>query len=58
MNDADLLSAMGTDAQTWAQEFCARFPGNDEGTMLGWFANAIEAGRNAGTPVRREDTDG
>jgi hypothetical protein len=33
-----------TDAPVWAQEFCKRFPNSDEGTMLGWFANAIQAG--------------
>jgi len=44
-------AVMGTDARLWASEFVRLF-GNDpdEGTMLGWFANAIEAGRDA-TPA-------
>ena len=53
-DDSDLLNIMGIDASKWAEEFCKRF-GNDiidEGLMLGWFANAIEAGRAA---ARRED---
>lgn len=48
-----------TDASVWAREFCKRWPsalcqiegkegvsdGDDwEGTMIGWFANAIMAG--------------
>ena len=32
------------DANIWAREFCKRFPSMDEGTMIGWFANAIMAG--------------
>jgi len=32
------------DARVWAKAFCDRFPGHDEGLMLGWFANAIMAG--------------
>ena len=42
-----------TDAMAWAEAFVAqvqRTPsiGADAGAMVGWFANAIEAGRNAG----------
>lgn len=44
-----------TDAAVWAEAFLARFRlatvGDrvlDEGTMIGWFANAIEVGRAAG----------
>jgi hypothetical protein len=48
-----------TDASLWAEEFCRIFQGKiiggpiakgdvDEGTMLSWFANAIETGRDAG----------
>jgi len=44
----DLLST--TDAQAWAQEF-VRLHGGDDGLMLSWFANAIEAGRTAGMAV-------
>ena len=32
------------DAQDWANEFCRIFPGHDEGSMLGWFANALMSG--------------
>lgn len=52
------LARLGTDAQTWTSDFAYRFPGSiagmgmgrraDYGTMLGWFANAIETGRTAG----------
>lgn len=41
-----------TDAQVWAREFMRTVIDNgaliDEGFMLGWFANAIETGRDAG----------
>jgi hypothetical protein len=51
-----------TDAMVWAQEFCLTFDGCivrrdtsadhdheiNDGTMLTWFANAIEIGRAAG----------
>jgi len=48
-----------TDAQVWAAEFVRIFAGKeireheaegavDEGTMIAWFANAIETGRSAG----------
>lgn len=63
-DSAALLAAMGTDGREWAREFCKRFRvqqptpygggaqvmGDDdaEGLMIGWFANAIEAGRSAG----------
>ena len=58
--DPDLLRHMGTDAEKWAAEFCKRAESTeaikagryglmpDEGTVLSWFANAIEAGRAAG----------
>jgi hypothetical protein len=48
-----------TDAQTWAQEF-ARIvrlnPGipTDEGTMIGWFANAIMSGYDEGVRTERK----
>ena len=48
MKDNDLLAHMGTDAEKWAASFCEKFPEVDQGLMLGWFANAIEAGRTAG----------
>ena len=50
--DAEFLAEMGTDAQKWARTFLSMDfdPDNlDEGLMIGWFANAIEAGRSAGT---------
>lgn len=37
-----------TDAAVWAEEFKKVCPEVDEGLMLGWFANAIETGRNFG----------
>lgn len=44
-----------TDAMTWAQQFVKTIEEHpdtadprDEGFMVGWFANAIEAGRRAG----------
>lgn len=43
-----------TDAQVWATEFKKRFPDVDEGTMIGWFANAIMAGHDAATFARSE----
>lgn len=66
MSDGELLAYMGTDAQRWAQEFL-RIKAeieraddgrstDDEGWMIGWFANAIGAGeraaRSAGPNVR------
>lgn len=54
-NDGDLLQYMGTDAVKWAKEFIERFNDNfpdvhlDTGWVIGWFANAIEAGRGVGT---------
>jgi hypothetical protein len=46
MKDTELQGCF--DATVWASEFCKRFPQNDEGTMLGWFANAIMAGYDKG----------
>jgi hypothetical protein len=48
----------------WATEFCNLFlvldrrDGTtiDEGTMVGWFANAIEIGRSAGLEKSETDT--
>jgi hypothetical protein len=52
MNDLEALTYMGTDGRKWAEEFCkiAKDHGHriDEGWVIGWFANAIEAGREAG----------
>lgn len=49
----DFLTLAGTDAAKWAKEWMRIYntlPESevDEGWMIGWFANAIEAGRNAG----------
>ncbi len=46
MSDQDLLAKMGTDAAVWAAEYEERFPDKtpERGTLIGWFANAIEAG--------------
>jgi hypothetical protein len=43
-----MLARIGIDAQLWAREFVRLAPPTDEGTMIGWFANAIDAGRDAG----------
>ena len=54
MSDGDLLAKMGTDAKIWANEYMERF-GNelpDEDNLMGWFANAIEAGRGAQLPTQ------
>lgn len=42
MEEVDLVGCF--DAQVWAKEFCKCNTSSDEGTMLGWFANAIMAG--------------
>ena len=47
MDSADLLKAMGDDAEKWAAAFCQiaaklGHTGIDEGWMISWFANAIE----------------
>lgn len=53
--DGALLARLGTDAEKWTREFLDRLLTHsqvldpiDEGWVLGWFANAIEAGRSAG----------
>jgi hypothetical protein len=60
MNDSDLLRIMGTDGAKWAEEFCRKFAAEntpDEGTMIGWFCNAIEAGRSAALAAMRAPED-
>jgi hypothetical protein len=44
-----------TDAQVWAEAFKGQFgdASPDVYTMLTWFANAIETGRNAGSADQR-----
>ena len=50
LSDGEFLQEAGTDARKWAAAFVQIFPDAevDEGTMIGWFANAIEAGRDWG----------
>jgi hypothetical protein len=43
LTDSGFLQHVGTDAGRWATQFTAMH-GGDEGLMIGWFANAIEAG--------------
>lgn len=54
-----MLARLGTDASAWADEFVGMFHilnhdgqelDHDEawGLMVGWFANALEAGESAG----------
>ena len=57
MNDSELLAHMGTDAWRWAEEWCriareieAADDGRtviDEGWMVSWFANAMQAALDA-----------
>lgn len=50
LSDGELLAYLGTDAQRWASEFNWRVlhgGGVDPGILLAWFANAVEAGRDA-----------
>jgi hypothetical protein len=53
MTDGKLLEEMGTNAQKWTQEFLKATSSrdvtpNEFAHILGWFANALEAGRSAG----------
>jgi len=56
----DLQNLVGeTDAQVWAREFVKIVRENpsiptDEGTMIGWFANAIMAGYDDGVCYERQ----
>lgn len=48
----ELLQRMGASGAVWAAEFnkvavTLGYSDMDEGWLIGWFANAIEAGRNA-----------
>ena len=49
MSSGGLLRYVGLDANRWAEQFCAMH-GGDVGLMIGWFANAIEAGRGSPYP--------
>jgi hypothetical protein len=61
-DDSALLNTMRTDGLSWASEFIKRFGDRpdeiDEDLMLGWFANAIEAGRTAGAEQARSEAIG
>lgn len=52
--DESDFSNQCVDGQKWAQEFCRIYPFMDEGTMLCWFANAIEAGKDSHYRKREE----
>lgn len=42
-DDYDIIASCGDKGDRWAKAFCERNPVVDEGTMIAWFANAIEA---------------
>lgn len=42
-SSVEIISECGDSGEKWAKAFVAQFPTADEATMLGWFANAIEA---------------
>lgn len=48
ISDGELLNRLGIDAKKWAEEFVKRNPTVDVGSAIGWFACAIETGRDAG----------
>jgi hypothetical protein len=67
---SDFYGRVGIDAQAWAKEFCALMEGKtiqgnapdsqdgtvvNVGTMIGWFANAIMAGWDAGHATGMRD---
>jgi transposase len=57
MSDGEILAWMGADAQRWAEAFAQLHPDKgDPSLMIGWFANAMEAGaresRNAVSRVQ------
>lgn len=52
VGSTELLGIMGTNATIWAREWLKTIRKHpkvptDEGTMIGWFANAIMAGHDA-----------
>jgi hypothetical protein len=59
MTDSEMLAKMGTDGSKWAAEFRRialelGYSDMDEGWLIGWFANAIEMGRDAGRGMERK----
>ena len=58
--DGDFLERIGLDAAKWAHEFRTiakrlGYSEMDEGWLIGWFANAIERGRDAGREAERAE---
>lgn len=51
------FDSRSTDAGVWARAFCKMNPAIDEGMMLGWFANAIDAGFNCSASVSSVDSN-
>lgn len=51
-------SRLGDDAAKWAEAFCRTFPdcGVDKGTMIGWFANAIEISHDLRVAQQQESS--
>ena len=63
MSDGERLAYMGTDAARWTDQFLGTLRWSPDGTaaldwghVLGWFANAIEAGRAAAAPPDPKET--
>lgn len=59
MSATEMELVGNTDAQTWAREFVKMVQANpaiptDEGTMIGWFANAIMAGHDEGRRIEQK----
>ena len=55
LSAGEFLAEVGTDARKWAEAFMQVSPLIDEATMIAWFANAIEAGRDAAVPQEARD---
>ena len=43
MSEYEVIEQCGDDGAAWAAYFMKHHPDADEGDMIGWFANAIEA---------------
>lgn len=50
----EILNECGDDASKWAKAFVQTFPASDEGTMLCWFANAIETATAARAAFKKD----
>lgn len=57
MTAPQMMSVVGMDASKWSEAYCQHFPDADEGTILGWFANAIMAGYDHGAKKACQDKD-